>query len=149
MILQFLQQATNYLISQQWAMVLAVAGSGVGVSVVAQILKRLSNAESEAVIHFLVISLSIAATALQFILSNNPQSLSIYGAAIWTFSQAAYTFVVKPAQVHIDRVKIALDTLNTRRNTAMGNGITQPTPMTSLPGQTNKDSGTTVGEAQF
>src|SRR2546423_1390367 len=50
----------------------------------------------------------------------------IYGTAVWGFSQVAYTFVVKPAQERIDRVKIALDAQNAQGNAAMNNAVTNP-----------------------
>lgn len=144
---QYIQDVINFLQGQQWAAFIAVIGSGLAVSVAVEFLKKLPNLERQAVIHFLVVALTVAATALQAIYISGPKSLSlfgVYGAAIWSFSQIAYNLAVKPLSSFAGRLQVSVNS-----PASLANAIDNPTTMTSLPGETTPQSTSSSNVADF
>lgn len=90
---------------------LAFAGGGIGVSIIAQLLKRLLGLSSSKVIHFVVITLSFVASALDYVISaihGNPAILASHTASILGIANAAHTFIVSDADAFVGKVKTAL-----------------------------------------
>lgn len=90
---------------------LAFLGGGVGVSIMVELLKKVFGLESGKVVQFVVITLSFAVTALDYVISvahNNPAVLAGHAAAILGIANAAHTFLVGDASAFVGKVRSAL-----------------------------------------
>jgi hypothetical protein len=91
---------TSTLLVQLAPLAAVLLGGGVGVTLVAQIIRKLagSNLKSKHVIRFMVGALSFGAAGLQYVTSLKglpPTVLGVSAPAIYGFSQLAYQYVIK------------------------------------------------------
>ena len=73
--------------------VLSLLGGGVGVVVLAQVIKKVAGLNSDHVIHFMVMAVSGAAALAQYILTSRNLPVEVLGVSaptIYGFSQAVY-----------------------------------------------------------
>lgn len=79
---------------------LALAG-GLGVSLLTEMAKKYLSLQSDKVITFLVLALSFATSAIEYIITavaQNPGILGTHTASVLAASTLAYRFIVKPAK---------------------------------------------------
>jgi hypothetical protein len=92
--------------------VLAVLGGGLGVSIVAQVIKRVFKLDNAKVIQFLVVALSGIASGLVYVISalhSNLASVVPHAASLLGVANAMHTFIVSDADAFIGKVKVALN----------------------------------------
>lgn len=140
-----MQTLQHFINSPAFGQLVTLLLSSGGVSFVAQLLKRLGKLESEKIIQFLVIALAVAASALQYVMSGNLQSISVLGintAAIVGGAQALYLYGVKPLTKFVDQVKAYNDNANQTpaQQPSSSWTTTPPAPITpqDQPQQTNE-----------
>ncbi len=95
--------------------VLALLAGGVGVSVVAQVIKRVFKLSSAKVIQGLVATLSVVAAGIAYAISAvhaNPGLALGHAAGLLGVANAAHTFIVSDADAYIQKVKTALNNMN-------------------------------------
>jgi hypothetical protein len=111
--------------------VLAFLGGGIGVSIIAQVVKRIFGLSSSKVIHFVVIALAFAANALQYVISAahaNPAILASHTAEILGIATAAHTFIVSDADAFVGKVKTALNNPPAAPTATSTTSAADPTP---------------------
>ena len=93
------------------AEVLGLIGGGVGVSIVAQVMKRLFKLKSSKVIQFLVAALAVVATVLAHLIAlikGNGAVLGSHAAGLLGAANVTYTFIVSDLDAWLQKVKTAL-----------------------------------------
>jgi hypothetical protein len=96
---------------------LGILGGGLGVSIVAEVLKKVFKLDSAKVIQFLVVALSFVATGLAYIISavhGNPKVLGSHTVEILGAANAFHTFIVSDASTFLDKVKAGLNDENAK-----------------------------------
>ncbi len=91
--------------------VVALLGGGLGVSIVAQVIKRVAGLNSSKVIYFMVAALSFAAAALADIIGavhGNAALLGSHTVGVLGIANGAHTFIVSDADQFVSKVKVAL-----------------------------------------
>jgi hypothetical protein len=99
----------DFLASPGFAELLGFVLSGAGVTFIAQWLKKMGKLESEKVIQFVVIALSVASAILQYTISNSNESMTVLGintATIVGVAQALYLYLLKPISNFVDKVNM-------------------------------------------
>ena len=111
--------------------VLALLGSGVGVSIVAEIIKKVFKLNSGKVIQFLVVALSTVTAGLSYlitILHGNPAIAAGHAAEILGVANAAHTFIVSDLSAFVTKVKAYNADPKTTTTTVTSN----PSPTTEV-----------------
>jgi hypothetical protein len=137
MILKAIQDIISFLEAFNWPLILAFIASGPFISGLAQIIKRNRQLESWGVIQSMVGTLSTLNAGVLLWLANPAllNMLPVYGPAMYAYTQPWYP-LIKRADNWLGKFIADLSAKNTQATAAMSNAIENPTPMTSLPGQT-------------
>lgn len=90
---------------------LGILGGGLGVSVVAQLIKRVFKLSSAKVVHLMVITLTVAGTVLADainVIHGNAAVLGSRATELLGVATAAHTFIVSDADQFLQKVRKAL-----------------------------------------
>jgi len=115
--------------------VIALLGGGVGVSIIAEVIKKVFKLNSGKVVQFLVVALSTVAAGLAYVINaihGNPAIAAGHAAAILGIANAAYTFIVSDLSKTLSQVSVSVNKPTTATPEVVA-PITEDTPTPTTP----------------